>query len=41
MTEMSEKTTHGARWVRSALQVSPYEYQGKNAPSATYDTETG
>lgn len=37
---MSEKTTHGARWVRAALQVNPYEYQGKNAPSATYSTET-
>lgn len=36
---MSEKTTHGARWVRAALQVNPYEYQGKNAPSATYSTE--
>ena len=36
---MSEKTTHGARWVRAALQVNPYEYQGKNAPSATYNTE--
>lgn len=36
---MSEKTTHGARWVRAALQVNPYEYQGKSAPSATYNTE--
>ena len=36
---MSEKTTHGARWVRAALQVNPYEYQGKNAPSATYSKE--
>jgi ABC-type Mn2+/Zn2+ transport system ATPase subunit len=36
---MSQKTTHGARWVRAALQVNPYGYQGKNAPSATYSTE--
>lgn len=36
---MSGKTTPGARWVRAALQVNPYEYQGKNAPSATYGTE--
>lgn len=33
------KTLQGARWVRAALQVNPYEYEGKNAPSATYDTE--
>lgn len=38
-TEMSGKTAYGARWVRAALQVNPYEYQGKNAPSATYSTE--
>lgn len=25
--------------MRAALQVNPYEYEGKNAPSATYDTE--
>lgn len=36
---MSDKTTSGARWVRAALQVNPYEYQGKNAPSASYATE--
>jgi hypothetical protein len=36
---MSDKITPGARWVRAALQVNPYEYQGKNAPSATYNTE--
>lgn len=36
---MSGKTTPGARWVRAALQVNPYEYQGKNAPSASYGTE--
>lgn len=36
---MNDKTGPGARWVRAALQVNPYEYQGKNAPSATYNTE--
>lgn len=36
---MSTKIAPGARWVRAALQVNPYEYQGKNAPSATYSTE--
>lgn len=36
---MNDKTGPGARWVRAALQVNPYEYQGKNAPSATYETE--
>ena len=29
----------GARWVRAALQVNPYSYEGKNAPSATYAKE--
>lgn len=38
--EMNDKTGPGARWVRAALQVNPYEYQGKNAPSATYSSET-
>lgn len=37
---MGEKTRYGTRWVRVALQVNPYEYQGKNAPSATYCTES-
>lgn len=36
---MSARTRRGARWVRAALQVNPYEYQGKNAPSAAYSTE--
>ncbi len=36
---MNDKTEPGARWVRAALQVNPYEYKGKNAPSATYSTE--
>ncbi|MCT1434924.1 TrlF family AAA-like ATPase [Dietzia maris] len=36
---MSGKTTPGARWVRAALQVNPYEYEGKNAPSASYGKE--
>lgn len=29
----------GARWVRAALQVNPYAYEGKNAPSATFAAE--
>ncbi|WP_417562904.1 TrlF family AAA-like ATPase [Microbacterium sp.] len=36
---MSSNVASGARWVRASLQVNPYEYEGKNAPSATYDTE--
>lgn len=36
---MNNKTDLGARWVRAALQVNPYEYKGKNAPSATYNAE--
>lgn len=36
---MSAQSTPGARWVRAALQVNPYEYQGKNAPATFYDTE--
>ena len=29
----------GARWVRAALQVNPYGYEGKNAPSKAYTSE--
>lgn len=36
---MTGITASGARWVRAALQVNPYEYHGRNAPSATYATE--
>lgn len=36
---MISKVAPGAGWVRAALQVNPYEYQGKNAPSDTYATE--
>lgn len=36
---MNGVRTLGARWVRAALQVNPYAYEGKNAPSATYSTE--
>jgi hypothetical protein len=36
---MSAQSTPGARWVRAALQVNPYEYQGKNAPATSYNTE--
>lgn len=37
---MTNNPTLGARWVRAALQVNPYEYHGKNAPSMSYDTES-
>ncbi|NKE10700.1 hypothetical protein GTW58_12340 [Kocuria subflava] len=36
---MTNVGTVGARWVRAALQVNPYTYEGKNAPSVTYNTE--
>jgi len=36
---MTKVMQPGARWVRAALQVNPYEYQGKNAPSAAYKSE--
>lgn len=35
---MSEDTV-GARWVRVALQVNPYSYQGKNQPSESFASE--
>lgn len=37
---MTDTKAPGARWVRAALQVNPYTYEGKNAPSATFDTES-
>lgn len=36
---MNDKMELGARWVRAALQVNPYGYHGKNAPSASYVAE--
>lgn len=37
---MSEKISSvGATWIRAALQVNPYAYHGKNAPSSTFSTE--
>lgn len=36
---MTKSAQPGARWVRAALQVNPYEYQGKNAPSGAYASE--
>lgn len=36
---MKDTLGPGARWVRAALQVNPYEYQGKSAPSAVYESE--
>lgn len=29
----------GAHWIRAALQVNPYEYKGKNQPSASFASE--
>jgi ABC-type Mn2+/Zn2+ transport system ATPase subunit len=29
----------GARWIRAALQVNPYAYEGANQPSGTYASE--
>ncbi len=29
----------GAHWIRAALQVNPYAYQGKTAPSTTFASE--
>lgn len=29
----------GAHWVRAALQVNPYSYQGRNSPSVHFDSE--
>jgi DNA repair ATPase RecN len=36
-----EATTlsNGAQWIRAALQVNPFEYEGRNAPSRFYDDE--
>lgn len=36
---MSKTDSRGARWVRAALQVNPYEYHGMNAPAEAYDDE--
>ncbi|KUI42949.1 hypothetical protein AU198_07715 [Mycobacterium sp. GA-1199] len=32
-------TTNGARWIRAALQVNPYEYQGRNAPKNNFSSD--
>ncbi len=32
-------TTHGARWIRAALQVNPYGYEGRNAPKKNFSSE--
>ncbi|MDO4254066.1 MAG: AAA family ATPase [Kocuria sp.] len=29
-----------AQWVRAALQVNPFDYKGRNAPSKSFDDET-
>lgn len=29
----------GAHWIRAALQVNPFSYEGRNAPSNFFDTE--
>lgn len=31
----------GAHWVRVALQVNPYAYQGRNSPSTRFESEAG
>lgn len=31
--------TVGAQWVRSALQVNPFSYEGRNAPKSFFDDE--
>lgn len=36
---MSSTPTAGAHWIRAALQVNPYAYKGKNAPSASFKSE--
>ncbi len=32
-------TTVGAHWIRAALQVNPYNYQGTNQPSTAFSSE--
>lgn len=32
-------TTTGARWIRAALQVNPFGYQGQNPPSGSFGSE--
>jgi hypothetical protein len=32
-------TAHGARWIRAALQVNPYAYEGRNAPKNNFNNE--
>src|SRR5437870_5356558 len=32
-------TTIGAHWIRAALQVNPYAYQGSNQPSSAFSSE--
>ncbi|WP_243228139.1 TrlF family AAA-like ATPase [Microbacterium sp. CIAB417] len=36
---MTKSMMTGARWVRAALQVNPYGYEGKNAPATAYTSE--
>lgn len=31
----------GAHWIRAALQVNPFSYEGRNAPKAFFDDEGG
>jgi ABC-type lipoprotein export system ATPase subunit len=42
MTEDINKQpdSKGARWMRAALQVNPFSYQGRNAPSTKFTDET-
>lgn len=37
--EGTRVTTNGARWIRAALQVNPYSYDGRNAPKNNFSSE--
>jgi len=36
---VTSTSTPGARWIRAALQVNPYGYQGRDAPSDSFASE--
>lgn len=38
-TDMEQKSERGARWVRAALQVNPFEYAGATGPRRHFDDE--
>src|SRR5262245_61042836 len=37
--EATRVTSNGARWIRAALQVNPYAYEGRNAPKNYFNSE--